>query len=132
MVLDFSSATSMIDVYLEIANTFDALPTWQTVTTGYIKINGSDVGPINLSTATTVEDVSTIINTAAGYTLTYIRYGVNESGERVPYMVFQKSDLSGVDKSSTGDGELLWKLLGGDQLTTTSQFLSTRLQTVAL
>lgn len=87
------------------------MPTYGQITTGYIKINGSDVGPINISSAASVEDVSTIINTAAGYTLTYIRYGVNDSGENVPYMVFQKTDLATVNISTTSQGELLWELL---------------------
>jgi len=74
LILDFSGSASMIDVYLLFATKFDALPKWQSITTGYIKINGADVGPINLSTATTVELVSTAINLAYGSAISYIRY----------------------------------------------------------
>jgi len=102
----------MIDVYLLIASEFDALPKWQSITTGYIKINGADVGPIDLSTATTVELVSTAINLAYGSAISYIRYGVNDSGEEVPYIFFDKDTLTSVDRTTTGEGELLWELIG--------------------
>ncbi len=132
LILDFSGSASMIDVYLLFATKFDALPKWQSITTGYIKINGADVGPINLSTATTVELVSTAINLAYGSAISYIRYWVNDSGEEVPYIFFDKDTLTSVDRTTTGEGELLWELIGGDQLSGTSQFIASRLQDVRM
>lgn len=100
--MDFSGETNMLDVYIKIGTTFAALPQWGTITTGYFKLNGSDVGPINLSTVTTPEGISAAINTVATYALTYIRYGVNNSGERVPYIVFVNTGLTSIDRSTTG------------------------------
>lgn len=103
MVLDFSGDASMLDVYSRFATVFDALPKWQSITTGYIKINGVDVGPINLSTVTNVETIAVAINLAYGFDIAYVRYGVNESGEEVPYMFFARDTLTSVDRTTTGE-----------------------------
>lgn len=132
MIMDFSGDASMLDVYIRIGNAFTNLTRWGTITTGYFKLNGSDVGPINLSAVTTPEGISAAINTVATYALTYIRYGVNDSGERVPYIVFVNTGLTSIDKSTTGQGALMWELMGGDQLISASQFVSTRLQNVRM
>ena len=132
MILNFWSIDDMWEAGVVFLAAINALTKWQSITTGWIKINGSDVWPINLSAVTTVEGVSTAINTAAGYELTYIRYSVNDSGERVPFIIFQKSNLSGVDTSASGQGPLFWKLLGGDDLVAASNFVPSRLQTVAM
>jgi hypothetical protein len=72
------------------------------VTTGYIKVNGSDIGPINLSAVTTVEGIALAINAAFGSAISYVRYSVNTSGERAHFIFFDYSTLTSIDRSSTG------------------------------
>jgi hypothetical protein len=132
VILNFSGDANMAAVYARFKTNFDGLLRWQSITTGYLKRNTVDIWPFNFSTATDVETISSTINVQYGSNLTYIRYGVNQSGEEVPYIVFSDTTLTSIDKSTTGQWELLWLLLWGDQLPTTSQFIPSRLQDVRM
>lgn len=62
--MDFSGAANMAAVFVIFANALNGLLKWQTITTGYIKIDGTDIGPIDLSTVTNIETVAVAINLA--------------------------------------------------------------------